>query len=510
MEVIVPQEIELKFALPGVDGERALVLLRRHPLLRRRAMTHVRLVNRYLDTPDGWLREQRCALRLRQTQALATDGRTPTGQPRWEQTLKTAGQGEAALSVRGEWTTPLKRPRLDRAALDLTPLATLAGDAAPWDQLSVQYETRCRRTTWTLHLHGGARVEVALDVGELRAPGRRAPLLELELELLQGAPDALWLVAAALGQVLPLLPARASKAEQAQRLAAGSHHAPVRARSLELPPSAAPMVLARAALSDALGQLCDNLAAAASSDDPELIHQARVGWRRWRSVLRLVRPWLPDSPPEATALQPLLHTLGALRDWDVAATETVPTWAAAYVEDATAHPQRARTLQRALRRLRQAARVQRQTLRAQLADPATVAPLQALAAWVVQLRDDTATAPPPQWAFERLQRWHKRLARALAQPPADAAAAIEALHAARLLAKRLRYASEAAAAVLPAKAAARTQRWQRRARGWQERLGRWRDTLRAAELLAAVHAHPGLVGFLRGVAAAQHPLRGGA
>ncbi|TSE25127.1 Inorganic triphosphatase [Tepidimonas aquatica] len=503
----MPQEIELKFALPGVDGEQALARLRRHPLLRRRAMTHLRLVNRYLDTPDGWLRQQRCALRLRQTQPLAADGRTPAGRPRWEQTLKTAGRGDAALSVRGEWTTPLPRARLDRAALEATPLARASDDALPWDQLDVQYETRCRRTTWTLHLQGGVRIEVALDVGELRAPGRRAPLLELELELLHGTPEALWSVAAALGQVLPLLPARASKAEQAQRLAAGSHHAPVRARPLDLPPAASPMVLARAALTDALGQLCDNLAAAAHSDDPELIHQARVGWRRWRSVVRLVRPWLPSPPPDATALQPLLQTLGTLRDWDVAATETVPAWAAAYVEDASTHPHRARALQRAVRRLHQAARAQRRLLRDQLADPTVVAPLLALAMWVAQLPDDTGAAHPPHWAFDRLQRWHKRLARALAHAPTDASEAIEALHAARLLAKRLRYASEAAAAVLPAKAAERTQRWQRRARGWQERLGRWRDTLRAADLLATVHAHPGLVGFVRGVAAAQHPLR---
>ena len=217
-------------------------------------------------------------------------------------------------------------------------------------------------------------------------------------------------------------------------------------------------------------------------------------------------PPLPEAPVTLTVTD-VRFALGELRDWDVATTETVPAWAAAYVEDTTAHPQRARVLQRALRRLRQRARAQRRLLRAQLADPTVVAPLLALATWVAQLPDDAGVAHPPQWAFERLQRWHKRLARALAHAPIDAAEAIEALHTARLLAKRLRYASEAAAGALPAKAAERTQRWQRRARGWQERLGRWRDTLRAADLLATVRAHPGLVGFLRGVAAAQHPLR---
>lgn len=503
----MPQEIELKFALPGLSGPQALQRLRRHPLLRRRPMRRVQLLNRYLDTPDGWLRQQRCALRLRATVELDAQGRPQATTARWEQTLKTAGSGMGALSQRGEWTTPLSRPRVQPAALLATPIGAVEGAAEHLRALTPVMQTRCVRTTWLLHLRGGAIVEVALDDGELRAGRRRAPLLELELELLRGPTEALLQVAEALAEQLPLLPARASKAEQAQRLADGTWGAPVRAAPPRLPAGAAPLEVASAALADALGQLADNLAAVARSDEPELVHQARVGWRRWRSVLRLVHPWLPLPPPDTAALRPLLEALGRLRDLDVARTETLPAWRDDYVEDAQTWPQRARAVHLAQRRLDRAAAQARAQLRQHLQDPAAVAVLQRLGAWLVRLSALPAGPVEPGWAVERLRRWHTRLKRQLGQVGATPAEAMEALHAARLLAKRLRYATEAASGALPQRAVQRAQRWQRRARGWQERIGRWRDTARAADLLQQVRADAALVGFLRGVAAATHPLR---
>ncbi|MGQ9724306.1 MAG: CYTH domain-containing protein, partial [Tepidimonas sp.] len=98
---IVPQEIELKFALPGWRAEQALQRLRSHPLLRRRAARQQRLLNRYYDTPDGWLRDLHCALRVRgiETRPAARD-RAQRSARTWEPTLKTAGSARGALSVR--------------------------------------------------------------------------------------------------------------------------------------------------------------------------------------------------------------------------------------------------------------------------------------------------------------------------------------------------------------------------------------------------------------------------
>lgn len=505
-EGIVPQEIELKFALAGWRAEQALQRLSQHPLLRRRKRQQQRLINRYYDTPDGWLRQQRCALRIRAIEPLPGAAGVPSEAARpvrtYEQTLKTAGSGHGALSVRGEWTAPLRRPALDEAALRSTPLAQDPAFDTQVRALQPVHETRCVRTTWVVRSRDGSVVEVALDAGDIRAAGRRAPLLELELELLRGDADALIAMAEALAQHLPLLPARISKAEQAQRLADGTHDAPITARALDLPRAADPACVARAALGDALGQLCDNLALAARSDAPEAIHQARVGWRRWRSLLRLLRPWLPP-PPAMQALRPLLDTLGTVRDLDVARTETLAEWGPLYVEDESAHPERVRAVERAQQQLARGAHQARRALRAQLGDPAITAALVACAAWLQQL--PAQVDADPDWGIERLARWHARLQRHLRTADPAQPGAAEALHEARLLAKRLRYGSEALSPTLPGRAARRLQRWQRDARGWQTRIGRWRDLLRAAQLLEGPRAAPpsrALAAFLRGAAVA--------
>ncbi len=77
----------------------------------------------------------------------------------------------------------------------------------------------------------GSRIEVALDVGEVRAGERRQPLCELELELLAGPADALFVLARRIARSLAVLPAHLSKAERGWRLADGTAHAPRRARA---------------------------------------------------------------------------------------------------------------------------------------------------------------------------------------------------------------------------------------------------------------------------------------
>ncbi len=498
----MPQEIELKLALPGVDADTATRILRTHPQLRQRPVQRLRLTNRYYDTPEGWLRQQRCALRVRGIEPLDVSappahrhGNAPgTLARRWEQTVKTAGDG--ALSVRGEWTTPLRRAALDLAALAATPLCQQTDWAELAAALQPVYETRCTRTLWTVRRRDGSVIEVALDGGDFRANGRRAPLLELELELIRGQQGALWELATALGERLPLIPARASKAEQAQRLAAGEYDAPVRARAPTLPRGADPAAVARVALGDALGQCCDNLLLAVRSDDPEAIHQARVGWRRWRSLLRLLRPWLPPVP-DTTPLRPLLDTLGTLRDLDVARTETLPAWADAFVEDATQYPQRVRAVQRSLRALQRAAQRERQRLRALLRQPAVTQGLLACNAWLHALPEHIDA--PEDWAAQRLQRWQRRLRRMLEAAAPEA----EALHTARLLAKRLRYGAEAVAPALSGRLLRQLLRWQRQAREWQTRIGTQRDLNQAAHWLQTHAQDPAWTAFVRGAAAAQ-------
>ena len=78
-----------------------------------------------------------------------------------------------------------------------------------------------------------------------------------------------------------------------------------------------------------LGEGLDHLAAhlpAARRGEMEAIHQSRVALRRLRSTLRLLRRHLEPVAADGfdDALRGLGQSLGAARDWDVFAQETVP------------------------------------------------------------------------------------------------------------------------------------------------------------------------------------------
>ena len=72
----------------------------------------------------------------------------------------------------------------------------------------------------------------------------------------------------------------------------------------------------------------------------------------------------------------------------------------------------------------------------------------------------------------------------------------EALHHARILAKRLRYGSTALAPLLPQ----RMTRHRSTAEQWQERLGAQRDWAQAGALVAAHGGDAAVAAFLRGAA----------
>ncbi|SDJ15800.1 CYTH domain-containing protein [Billgrantia gudaonensis] len=234
------QEIELKLAL-GPTGPQALTA---HPRLAGLSPTTLSLANTYYDTPDGALQAARMALRLRRRgDAL-------------RQTLKTEGSGAGGLSRRGEWEWPVPGPGLDLPGLaELPPMAALGQDAL--ERLAPRFTTDFTRHVWTLTL-ADARVEIALDEGEIRSGNRRAPIRELELELETGTPESLWQLAAELAERVALRPSETSKAARGTALLAAEW---------KLPPGGPPLAGLKRAMS-ALDALAD------------------TGDERWRQVAR--------------------------------------------------------------------------------------------------------------------------------------------------------------------------------------------------------------------------------
>lgn len=486
-----PVEIELKLVLPTFDPSSLARRLAQTPVLARRKATRQQLHNIYFDTPDQRLNQQRVALRLRRVGDSAD--------AQWLQTLKTGGNSNSALSQRGEWETRVASAALDLRALKATPWPHLDPDGGLFSALKPCFVTRFERTSWLVRRRDGAVVEVALDIGQIEAGDATSPICELELELKSGQPTALFEVARQIAQSMAVLPASISKAERGFALAQNRLNQPQRAQPPQLRPDMPLPVAAQRVLLEMFGQFTRNLNLLRSSDDPELVHQARVGWRRFKSAMRLFKPVLAiQTMPSWQGLQPLLTSLGELRDLDVACTETLPKWADAYTKG---DPQRNDAWQKMAQALDHATELQRKVVRYALQDPTVGAALLTTTQWLEDLTTGTESgkksAKPKrslrQWSQRRLSSLQEKLERARKK-----ASTPTRLHRVRLLAKRLRYGTEALRTLLPKRLA---QALNQQATRLQINMGATRDIAQAAALVARMDVDRGLAEFLRGVAA---------
>jgi inorganic triphosphatase YgiF len=466
-------EIELKFRIPpdrlaAVRRAAATASARCEPLAAA-----------YFDTPGEHLARARVALRLRREGDV------------WVQTVKAeGGEGRSAMqrlednvllddSVRPPGSAVDAPPALDigrhagsEAGDALRRALAEAGDAA----LGMRYATEVMRTRRVLR-SGGARIELALDEGWLKADSRRLPVCEIEFELLQGPPQALLDLAARWVDRFGLVLDTRSKSERGHLLAAGrAASAPAKAGALRLPARAGTAQALAAMLADTLGQVLANasvLADAETADavaaETEYLHQLRVGLRRLRSVLSVFGDPLP---PAVLALAPALTTLfgqlGAQRDRDAMAESLWPALRSAgapLVETPAVVPGEGAP---ALGELLRAPATQRLWL-------ALLAASQPPAA--------AADAPPPAPVLaEALGRLHRQVRR-------DAARFVELddarRHRLRRRIKRLRYATELSAALWPAQA---TSAYLRRLQRAQTPLGDYNDAVVALALYRTLAA----------------------
>lgn len=485
------QEIELKLALPTSDPATLAKRLAHSPVLARRKPTHQHLHNVYFDTPDQVLNRQRIALRLRRVGS--------EDQPQWLQTLKTGGQGDSALSQRGEWESPVPGGALLRQALKATPWSAIDPDGSVFKALGPSFATTFERTLWLVRRRDGSVVEVALDIGQIEAGDKTTPICELELELKVGEPAALFEVAQQIAATLAVLPASKSKAERGYALAQDGLDRPQRAQPPALNAKTPLLEAAQRVLREMFCQFTVNLNALRSSDDPEVVHQARVGWRRFKTALRLFRPMLGEPVPSLLALQTLLTCLSELRDLDVALAETLPPIANAYT---AGDARREQAWQSMTDGLTQAVDLQRKAVRYALQEPVVGASLLAITQWLEDLtspqgQGDAMLLPKEslrRWARRRMVRLHEQLQRA--RQKADKADDPIRLHRVRILAKRLRYGMEALHDLLPKR---QRQDWTQQAMKLQMRLGASRDLGQASVLVARLEVDRGLAEFLRGL-----------
>ena len=483
-------ELELKLALPVQEPLLLQKQLARSPLIGRRKPKRQQLHNTYYDTPEHALQRSAVALRVRQI--------GDAGHPQWVQTLKVGAASDSAFSRRGEWEVPNATGTLDSAMLADTPWMDLDPDGTLYPSLLPVFTTTFERLSWVIKL-GDTTVEVALDIGSVQMDGHRTPLCELEIELLSGSPDALFEAARQIGKQVGLMPLHLSKAERAYRLAGGTLDAPLRARPPALTAAMAFGDVVQAVLREAFLQFTANLYTLRSSEAPEVLHQARVGWRRFKSAVTLFKLRRKHCGlPGMDTLRPLLDQMALVRDLDVAATEVLPAQAGAF---RTLHPRQAAQWSRLESQLAHTIANERSTLRQMLFDPALGRCLLDITRWIelhslqVHMPGKKPHPPVAFWGKKRLTK----LAAQLTVQALDATDP-QTQHALRILSKRLRYGVESLRPLLPPKPAAR---WYRSATRMQTRVGRQRDQRQALDTALRLHASRGVVAHLRAALPAE-------
>jgi inorganic triphosphatase YgiF len=489
-------EIELKLLLAPGDlprvGRHASVAALRAGRGRTDRLTSV-----YYDTAHGALAHAGVALRVREVRG------------RWVQTVKGGGASAAGLHAREEQEWRLPSPDPDLTLLAGTPFEALFSSAAVSGRLAPVFRTEFERVVRPLVWPDGTRAELALDDGSVQAGGRSEPISEMELELQSGDATRLFELALALSADLPLRLGHASKAERGYLLAHIVKRAPQKHRRVELDPALPLSAAIRRIALACVAQMQANEEGVISGRGSEYLHQLRVGLRRTRSCIALVRKQVPPEriAPIIEELRWLGRALNPARDWDVFMSETLPPVLQSFPGD----PGLAALYARGARMRRASSAAARDIVRSQrytnllLSVGSTLAreDLAALTAGTGEL-----SGPVGAFAGGLIERRDRKLRKRAAAVP-DATP--ETRHVARIAAKRLRYAAEFFASLYPPK---RVRRYVAALEDIQDTLGELNDLATAERLLAdlAVGAKnpidPHAAGMVRGwcAASAKHVL----
>jgi CHAD domain-containing protein len=264
--------------------------------------------------------------------------------------------------------------------------------------------------------------------------------------------------------------------------------------SASLPPDAAVVDVVRNALAASVIRLVRADAGVRLGEDPEAVHQARVAARRLRSDLRTFRPLLDRSWAGSLReeLSWLGGSLGAVRDLDVLAGRLETEVATLPIQDRPAG-------ERLVGRLRAVRSATRERMLVDLRSPRYVALLDALVAAASQpgVLDEAADLPARDAMGSLMARPLGHLRRAC--EAIDRRSPDEVVHAARIRAKRARYAADAVAPVFGKEA----RSFVRAAGKLQDRLGEHQDAVVAAAWLRETAGTYPSTAFVAGLLAAR-------
>ncbi|MBF9234503.1 CYTH and CHAD domain-containing protein [Microvirga alba] len=298
------REVELKLELDS-DGMSLLlghpVFAQARPLAERGGSLHAV----YYDTDEFALRRAGLSVRVRRQNGHYT------------QTIKAERKHRSLALDRSEWECAVDG-ELDVAAAADTPLAPFVSGTSASEKVHPVFTVDTDRKAYEVE-RNGTTMELALDRVKVVAGHRSVRFCEVELELKKGDASALFAVARDLSEAAPLRLTPVTKSERGYALLDGIAAKPVSADEIDLPPKTSCaesfQIIARSCLS----QVVRNEALLRRHQDPEILHQMRVGLRRLNAANSLFKSML--SSRESRAVKADLRwagkQLGAVRDLDV-------------------------------------------------------------------------------------------------------------------------------------------------------------------------------------------------
>lgn len=410
----------------------------------------------YFDTPDHELRKAGFSLRVRSI-----------GE-RKIQTLKAQGAAAAGLFVRPEWERDIDgdTPMLSDGETPL-PGAIPGLNLA---QVEPVFNVQVTRRT-VLVERRNAVIEVVLDSGNVQSKDKSSPIHELELELKNGDPVALFDLAYELDAIAPLRLGVLTKAERGYRLGSVSFSKPVKTSPLTLQPDITTKHGFQAIIGACLRQFRLNEVLLIKTGNAAALHQARVSLRRLRSALSIFKSIVLDDQFDhiRTELRWIASTLGEARNIDVLLERLAAETASKPLE--LARERAYRDVQDAL----QSVRLRRLML--ELSQWLAVGP------WTVDAeRQDSREQPLATFAAAALGKRRRRLKRLGRELKTGTD---EKRHEARIEAKKLRYATEFFGSLFVSdKAIKRQASFHKRLAALQSYLGELNDIVTAPIVLA--------------------------
>ncbi|MGB9110801.1 MAG: inorganic triphosphatase, partial [Telluria sp.] len=307
-------EAEIKLALGSASAAQVRKIGALQPPAGAKAQEAEHL-DRYFDTADFTLWQHGYALRVR------------SAGMRHVQTLKGGGSVVAGLHRRVELESDVASDAPDRALFARQLAEALPALAKQFGKHEVALEpvfvNKTRRVSWMLALDDGVQVECALDTGELQRGDRAIQVRELELEMRDGDPARLYALARQVHEALPVRIENISKAERGYALAGAVSPRAVKAAPVALKRKASMGEALAAILRNCLEQMQANEGGVLAGE-MESLHQMRVGLRRLRAAMAMVKDLAQLPAPLAADLEWLAGELGDARNWDVFIESLLP------------------------------------------------------------------------------------------------------------------------------------------------------------------------------------------